>query len=116
MDRLETLKQLLGITGDEKDVLLNFVLNDTEETVKNYCNIEEIPEALQYTVIRMATDIYRNEWLGDDTIPTAVKSISEGDTSTSFGAVESAGYAQTILKDYRTQLNRFRRIDFGKCK
>lgn len=110
--RLEILKRLLGIPDGEKDGILEFALNDAEETVKNYCNLEEIPMGLEHTVLRMAMDIYRNEQFGDDSVPVTVKSISEGDTSTSFGTVESSGYAQTLLKNYQKQLNRYRKVVF----
>lgn len=112
MDRKEKLKVLLGITPNEKDSQVEFVLETAEETVKNYCHIEEIPEGLSNTVIRMAMDIYRNEQPGESEVPLAVKSISEGDTSTGFGAAESAGYAESVLKDYRGQLNRYRKVVF----
>lgn len=110
--RMETLKSLLGITDGEKDGMLEFALNDAEETVKNYCNLENIPMGLEHTLLRMAMDVYRNEQFGDGSVPVAVKSISEGDTSTSFGTVESTGYAQTILKNYQKQLNRYRKVGF----
>ncbi len=110
--KLETLKSLLGISEEGQEPLLEFALRDAEETVKNYCNLEEIPEGLKHTVIRMAMDICRNEQFGDSAVPMAVKSISEGDASTSFGTVESSGYAQTLLKDYQKQLNRYRKVKF----
>ena len=91
---------------------MEFALQDAEETVKNYCNLEEIPKGLEHTVMRMAMDLYRNEQFGDSTVPMAVKSISEGDTSTSFGTIESSGYAQTLLKNYQKQLNRYRKVGF----
>lgn len=111
-DRKEKLKSLLGITGDEKDVLVGFAIENAEETVKNYCHIEEVPEGLSNTVIRMAMDIYRKEQPGESETPLAVKSISEGDTSTSFGTPETGGYAESVLKDYKIQLNRYRRVVF----
>lgn len=110
--KLETLKSLLGITEEGQEPLLEFALRDAEETVKNYCNLEEIPEGLEHTIMRMAMDLYRNEQFGDSAVPMAVKSISEGDTSTSFGIVESSGYAQALLKDYQKQLNRYRKVKF----
>lgn len=111
-EKLETLKRFLGISGEEQDAMLEFILLDIEETVKNYCNLEEVPEGLQHTVLRMAVDVYRNEKPGEDGVPVTVKSISEGDTSTSFGTVETSGYVETVLKDYRKQLNRYRRVVF----
>lgn len=111
-EKREKLKNLLGISEESQEPLLEFALQDAEETVKNYCNLEEIPKGLEHTVMRMAMDLYRNERFGDSTVPMAVKSISEGDTSTSFGTIESSGYAQTLLKNYQKQLNRYRKVGF----
>lgn len=107
-EQVERLKVLLGI----KDVLAEFVLESAEEIVKNYCHIDAIPLGLSTTILRMATDIYRNEQPGDDAVPVVVKSISEGDTSTSFGAAETTGYSESILKNYKKQLNRYRKVKF----
>lgn len=109
---VEKLKVLLGITGEEKDLLVGFALDHANDIVKTYCNIEEIPPALNSTIYRMAAELYRNEQYGDSGIPQAVKSISEGDTSTSFGSAETAGYAGSVLKDYKKQLNRYRKVGF----
>lgn len=111
-NKVETLKGLLGASGDGQGLALEFALKDAEETVKNYCNLVELPKGLEHTVLRMAMDIYQNEQFGDSAVPVAVKSISEGDTSTSFGAAESPSYAQSLLKNYRKQLNRYRKVVF----
>ena len=42
-------KNLLGIVSDEKDTILQFILDDVEETILNYCNIDELPEGLVNT-------------------------------------------------------------------
>ena len=80
---LVKLKALLGIEDDSKDVILEFVIADVEEIIKNYCHVEEMPEGLVNTGYRMAMDLYRNENIGSETAAVgAVSSISEGDTST----------------------------------
>ena len=111
---LRKLKELLGIqdTDVSKDTLLQFMISDTEETIKNYCNVEEVPEELVNTAYRMAMDIYRNEQPGETEKPQAVKSITVGDTSTSFGDTASSDYTQSILKNYAKRLNRYRRVVF----
>lgn len=109
---LEILKSLLGIPDNSKDILLQLTISQIEETIKNYCNVEEVPEELKNTAYRMAMDIYRNEQPGETEKPQAVKSVSIGDTSTSFGDAASSNYVQSILKDYKGQLNRYRRVVF----
>ena len=57
---VERLKKLLGISKEDysKEMILEFILEDVEEIVKNYCNVSVIPEGLNSTVLRMAIDIY----------------------------------------------------------
>lgn len=106
----DTLKEMLGV--EDKDVQIEFALESAKNVVTDYCNIEEIPASLETTVIRMAIDIYRNEQPGESEKPQAVKSVSIGDTSTSFGDTASSDYTQSILKNYAKQLNRYRRVTF----
>ena len=112
MEAVEKLKGLLGVTDGDKDLHVEFALEHAEDIVKNYCNIGEIPAGLNSTVFRMAAELYRNEQYGESGVPQTVKSISEGDTSTSFGTIETTGYAQSLLKDYKKQLNRYRKVVF----
>lgn len=112
---LERLKQLLGISTEdtEKDISLEFILADVEETIKNYCNLDEVPEGLTNTAYRMAIDLYRNENIGqEDAAIGAVASISEGDTTTSFQKCVYENFKNTLLKDYRHMLNRYRKVVF----
>ena len=37
-EKREKLKNLLGISEESQEPLLEFALQDAEETVKNYCN------------------------------------------------------------------------------
>lgn len=108
---LKKFKGLLGIseTDTSQDVPLQFVLDDMEETVKNYCNLDTVPEGLVNTVYRMAIDLYRYDHPGEAGAPVTVASISEGDTSTSFSSTVDV-LAGSILKDYQGQLNRYRKI------
>ncbi|MCC0697669.1 phage head-tail connector protein [Clostridioides sp. ES-S-0048-02] len=109
---VERLKKLLGFSreDDSKDAILEFVLEDVEEMVKNYCNISVIPEGLNSTVLRMAIDMYKNESLGSEDIALgSISSISEGDTSVSYRSSASE-FKESLLKDYKAQLNRYRKI------
>lgn len=108
---LVRLKKLLGIqeTDNSQDDLLQFVIDDVEETIKNYCNLDQIPEGLTSTAYRMAMDLYRYDQPGESGVPMVVASISEGDTSTSFTGMAEV-LAGGILKDYQGQLNRYRKF------
>ena len=110
---IDKLKRLLGldISDTSKDFILQFILDDVEEKVLNYCNIEEIPSGLKNTCYRMAVDMYRNERLGHEERETIVSSITEGDTTTSFKVKEQdKTYLDSIFKDYSKQLNKYRKL------
>ena len=108
---LGKLKGLLGIPGEDtsQDVPLQFILDDVEETVKNYCSLDAVPDGLMNTAYRMAVDLYRYDPPGVEEAPVIVASISEGDTSTGFLSTAEA-LNGGILKDYQGQLNRYRRL------
>lgn len=108
---VEVLKDLLGISKEDssKDAVLQFTLSQVEDTILNYCNLEEIPKRLINMVYRMAIDLYRSENFGEEESKLQVSSLSEGDTSTSFSNV-SDSIQGTLLKDYKGQLNRFRKV------
>lgn len=107
---INKLKKLLGNSVD--DTMVEFTLENVQEIVKNYCNITEIPTSLDNTILRMAIDLYRNEQLGDSSNPLVVKSISAGDTSTSFDVGGTTEFTTSLLKDYKKQLNRYRKVVF----
>lgn len=107
----DKLKQLLGIDrmDDSKDVLIEFVLEDTATIILNYCNLVSIPEGLKTTWLKMAMDLYRNENLGNEESSKYVSSILEGDSSVSF-KTNYSDFKDSLLKDYISQLNRYRRV------
>ena len=111
---VSTLKELLGMDAEDtgKDTLLQFVLDNVQEVILNYCHIDELPDGLSNTAYRMAVDLYRNEGIGSAEGKTGdVTSIKEGDTEISFGSSKySAGFAESVLKNYAMQLNIYRRV------
>jgi hypothetical protein len=107
------LKQLLGLdeSSTQDDLKLQFILEDVEETILNYCHIKEISKGLERTAYRMAIDLYRNENLGDENMPLgSISSIGEGDTSVHFRSTVDEGFKESLLKDYRSQLNSYRKL------
>ena len=113
---LDKLKVLLGITSSDEDIALQFILDDVAETVLNYCNIAELPAGLENTCYRMAIDIYRAEGVGTSQAPGDVTSIKEGDTSVNFAkAAADTVFATSLLKEYKIQLNRYRKLGGSTC-
>lgn len=109
---LNKLKQLLGMSTDDtsKDISLQFIIDDVKEIIINYCHIEEIPSGLINTAYRMAVDLHRNENLGEESTPLgSISSISEGDTSVSYRS-SATEFKDSLLKDYKKQLNKFRKL------
>lgn len=112
MIKLDKLKTLLGLSKDDdtKDVYLEFVLDDVYQIIKDYCNIKEVPEELNTTVIKMAIDLYRNKNLGEEETPLgSISSITEGDTSISYRSSANE-FNDCLLNDYKAQLNKYRKL------
>lgn len=110
--KVADIKELLGMpAGDtSQDASLKFIIGIVKETVLNYCNLDKLPDGLKNTCLRMAVDLYRYEKPAESGVPLRVASITEGDTSTSFSVLTDA-LKGTILKDYKGQLNRYRRMN-----
>lgn len=103
------LKQLLGIAGTDQDALLQFCIDSVTETITGYCHVDTIPGGAMNTAYRMAMDLYRNENLGStDSSSGTIASITEGDTSVSYK--ENTDHTQSLLKNYRAQLSRYRKL------
>ena len=107
-ERLEKLKLLLGVKNEEKDNILLFVLDKTQDMVCNYCNIEEVPKGLENVLLNMAVDLYRAESLGQEQAEGTVKSITEGDVTVSFASASAISHnrGMQFLKNYTAQLKR----------
>lgn len=103
MERIEKLKMLLGIEGNEEDELLNFLLESTEQKILNYCNLDELPTELENVLVEMAARFYNSP----DGIATSIK---VGDTSVNYSTVKDE---QNIIHDYKAQLHRFRRLSWA---
>lgn len=108
---VERLSVLLGLTDEASSTNVEFALENAEDTVKNYCHIDEIPVGLETTVLRMAMDIYRNEQIGNADVPQAVSSVQIGDTNTSFKTA-STEFSESIMKNYKSVLSRYRKVEF----
>jgi len=100
MERLEKLKLILEIEGNDEDDLLNYLLESTEQMILNYCNIPELPAELEDVLIAMTADRHNS--------PDGVMaSMKVGDTSVNYSQHEN-----NIINDYKSQLHRFRRLSW----
>lgn len=110
MSALDKLKMLLGITDNAEDERLTFVLELVIDEIRNYCNISEIPKELQNVLIRICMDVWRGGAYGTDGIPQAVESVRRGDSDITFGASTMYESVQSIMTQYKAQLNAFRNL------
>lgn len=98
---VDKLRLLLG-GGDE--ALLEYYLETVSRVVLDYCNLDELPEGLENTVVAMAADLVRMNTDGGE-----VRSLTEGSKSVAFRAASESDVSG-LLKDYTKQLNRYRRV------
>ena len=110
---VSTFRTILGITTTDKDDVLQFVLDDVEETVLNYCNLDTLPKGLVKTAYRMAMDLYLAEGFGQEAIESSVSSISEGGATVSFKSSNyDTSFTSSLLKNYERQLMEYRRLQW----
>lgn len=108
---LGRLESLLGIPKADisQDNPLRFIVDDVEETIKNYCCLEEVLRGLVSTAYRMAMDVFRAEAVGETGSAVSVTSMRGGDTSTTSGN-RSDSIKDTVLKDYKAQFSKYRKL------
>ena len=87
----------------EPTALIELDIARVIQQVKNYCNLEEIPEALNFTIADMVADLQR-ERSGDCINFT---DTDMGDTSYSFSVDDAI---DNLVRDYKSNLNSFRRL------
>lgn len=111
-DYLSVVKMFLGIDTEDKDMELSVYIELTKRSILNYCNISELPSALDYTVCQMIADTYRDITQSRITGDVAgnVSSISEDGRSVSFS---SGTEFKTAVEDKiarTTELNRYKKL------
>ena len=117
--------------------LLKITVDEIEQTILNYCNINEIPKELTYTFANMVVDLFRyeDEFIKAPTVSVEgeeeeaepdvntgnINSIRVGDTTITFGSGSDTSIynknlrshqanLDTVVLDYESQLKKFRRL------
>lgn len=91
MDDVKGYLVFLGVEWrDGYDEMLDFILGETDEYIKSFCNISVIPKGLTYTrrsiaAGRMLDRLYRSGRLTEQEFSGIVSSVKEGDTTVSYG-------------------------------
>jgi hypothetical protein len=109
IDELKSkVKENLKIADNEKDLIISDVIQE----VMNYCNLAELPEALEPFIRKKTKGIIDYESENGTSSVFDVKSIKEGDTSITYN-VDDKTSKDTIYglsdRDKKT-LTQFRRL------
>lgn len=111
----------LGLTTIPTSAELTFSIGKAQNYIKSFCNISEIPQALNYTLCDLACGYYLQDGAllnnidGVDLSTGVEKSITEGDVTVSYGDSDTT---DTKLKDFlkssfinsQTELIKYRRL------
>lgn len=106
---------------------IQLAINEVEEVIKNYCNIDQVPEALKYTWANMTVDLVRYQYesniSADDVLAgidaSDVSNLKIGDTQIALqGNNSERGKTlkshrpnlDQIVMNNKQQLNKFRRM------
>lgn len=114
---LATVKLRLGF-DDTQDNLINSYIDEIGERIKHYCNISEIPEALNLTWASMTIDALRVEQPnleGIEDTNADGESVKIGDTSVAPAAIQgvtnaSKSVIDKVVVNYRVDLNHYRKL------
>lgn len=111
-DYLSNVKLLLGISDGNADEILQLYISITTNEILNYCNISELPSALNYTLCQMVADVYRDNLKNNATqsVVGNISSISEDGRSVSF---TNGSEIKTAIDDRitrTTELKRYRKL------
>lgn len=121
---LEKIKLRLKSLGYEPteadDFALDFVMKKTEQHIKHFCNISEIPECMEYVFIDMVCGEFLNSkkstgQLSALQIEPIVKKIQDGDTTVEFSATVDTDamfnkLIDKLINGYEPDLLRHRKL------
>ena len=129
----DIIKAKLGI-DTPSEPLLNYNIDEIEQTIKNYCNLDYVPKELTYTFVNMVCDLntYDSQVVQDNTpsedgnedisiSSSGVNSVRVGNTTISFGSGSDTSTRNRalrshqanldqLIRDYKSQLNKFRKM------
>lgn len=117
---LQKVKTLLGITTEDQDDVLEYVIQTVQTLVLRCINWDELPLELENVLAVMCVSYYKAAGLGTTAAaPGAVSSVKRGDVQTSFAVGSgSSGSAGTFnlgndngdFFGWKTVLNEYRKL------
>lgn len=96
------------------DEMITVHIEEVGQAIMTYCNRDDIPTELRFVHANMVVDLINGEAKkANSEANQSVQSIKEGDVQVTFAntklsASESA--TESILSNYQSQLNRFRKL------
>lgn len=117
-----TVLEIVHAKLNNDELPYQLAVEEVEQAIKNYCNIDKIPEELKFVVANMAVDLVRYEQAAKDGLEeislTDVSSIKIGDTSINLGKSSTSDSVHNrrianvnkVVLNYKEQLHRFRRM------
>lgn len=119
LEKVKILLSAAGVEVPEDDTVLPFVLEAVTAGILNRINQDEVPDGLYTAVVMRTAGVYLRNLKGYGKLPidfeSAVKSLSEGDTSVTYSD-DASPEAQfdTLISGWAAygedQLNRYRRL------
>lgn len=105
------LKQLGCVPTVEDYETLDFELNQTLDYVKNYCNIDTIPDILDYRIIDRVCALFLYNKKNSGTLKgfnyeAVIKQIKEGDTTIQYAVGQGEDTAENRFDSFVKSLER----------
>ena len=121
LDRVKTRLQSFGyVMKDGDEVILTFSVEKVTNTIKNDCNVSEIPDGLMNIAIDMAVGEFltvKKTFSPNDIavldLDYAVKQLQEGDKNTVFAIGEGSLTAEQRLNNFLNHLLTYGRDEFS---
>jgi hypothetical protein len=107
IELIALVKTNLKVANDEKDL----IITDAIQEALNYCNLAELPKEAEPFIRKKVQTVINYELENGTTSVFDVKSIKEGDTSTTYNTDEvSKETVYGLSKKDKECLRRFRRL------
>lgn len=114
-DVLSLVKSRLQITDNARDALITGFVEELEQRILSFCNIDAVPDGLKFVWASMTIDVLKVE---QQTLPEVAAAtpvateIKLGDTTVkeAVGTAAKKSALDDIVLNYRIDLNRYRKL------
>ena len=110
-DMVNRLDQLGYVASEDDEAAIEFEITKTINYVKNYCNITEIPEILDYRIIEKVCSSFlfykkNSGSLEGFNYDAVIKQIKEGDTTIQYAVGQGEDTPENRFDSFVKQLER----------